>query len=197
MRNTKVLFVLLAFAVFLYASTVNQQLPYSATGGTNNLVSRDANGNTAANNFSFGTNGAACAGTITITIASARIQVLSSGSGTCTVALPDATTLLVGTSYEINNNASGVVTINNGSGSTLTTVPSGGYARLFLLSNSFTAGQWDYHFLVPANAQWGTAGLIVTGTIKPTSGYQSTDGTAGATVTACTGFKNGLCISGT
>ena len=28
-------------------------------------------------------------------------------------------------------------------------------------------------------------------------GYESSDGTAGATVTACTGFKNGLCISGT
>lgn len=29
------------------------------------------------------------------------------------------------------------------------------------------------------------------------SGYQSSDGTAGVTVTTCTGFKNGLCISGT
>ena len=28
-------------------------------------------------------------------------------------------------------------------------------------------------------------------------GYESSDGTAGATVTTCTGFKNGLCISGT
>lgn len=35
-----------------------------------------------------------------------------------------------------------------------------------------------------------------TNTVKA-AGYQSSDGTAGATVTSCTGFKNGLCISGT
>lgn len=31
----------------------------------------------------------------------------------------------------------------------------------------------------------------------PATGYKSVDGTVGATVTTCTGFKNGLCISGT
>lgn len=41
-----------------------------------------------------------------------------------------------------------------------------------------------------------TATLINAGTIKA-GGYQSSDGTAGVTVTTCTGFKNGLCISGT
>ncbi len=40
------------------------------------------------------------------------------------------------------------------------------------------------------------AGVDVTGVIKA-AGYKSSDGTAGATVTTCTGFKNGLCISGT
>lgn len=37
--------------------------------------------------------------------------------------------------------------------------------------------------------------LDVQGNIRAT-GYKSSDGTAGATVTTCTGFKNGLCISG-
>lgn len=37
--------------------------------------------------------------------------------------------------------------------------------------------------------------LDVIGTVRA-SGYKSSDGTAGATVTTCTGFKNGLCISG-
>lgn len=32
---------------------------------------------------------------------------------------------------------------------------------------------------------------------QPTTGYNSSDGSSGVTVTACTGFKNGLCISGT
>jgi hypothetical protein len=37
--------------------------------------------------------------------------------------------------------------------------------------------------------------LQVIGTIRA-SGYKSSDGSTGATVTTCTGFKNGLCISG-
>ena len=35
------------------------------------------------------------------------------------------------------------------------------------------------------------------GAVVRAGGYESSDGTAGATVTTCTGFKNGLCISGT
>jgi hypothetical protein len=44
----------------------------------------------------------------------------------------------------------------------------------------------------------GDTGVNTTfgGTVQPT-GYKSSDGTSGATVTTCTGFKNGLCISGT
>jgi hypothetical protein len=46
-------------------------------------------------------------------------------------------------------------------------------------------------FLTPSG-DFTNAGVIQAGT-----GYKSVDGTAGATVTTCTGFKNGLCISGT
>lgn len=35
------------------------------------------------------------------------------------------------------------------------------------------------------------------GAVIRAGGYKSSDGTAGVTVTTCTGFKNGLCISGT
>jgi hypothetical protein len=39
--------------------------------------------------------------------------------------------------------------------------------------------------------------ILADGIIKAAGGYQSADGTTGATVTTCTGYKNGLCISGT
>ena len=42
----------------------------------------------------------------------------------------------------------------------------------------------------------GQATIDSSGIIQP-AGYKSADGTTGATVTTCTGFKNGLCISGT
>ncbi len=49
--------------------------------------------------------------------------------------------------------------------------------------------------LVPAGTGLVFAGATGTGTFK--GAYQSSDGTAGVTVTTCTGFKDGLCISGT
>lgn len=42
-----------------------------------------------------------------------------------------------------------------------------------------------------------TSGDLTFGGVLAPTGYKSSDGTAGATVTTCTGFKNGLCISGT
>lgn len=48
-----------------------------------------------------------------------------------------------------------------------------------------------------ALAALSTAGVFSAVTVQPTTSYKSVDGTAGVTVTTCTGFKNGLCISGT
>ena len=36
------------------------------------------------------------------------------------------------------------------------TVQSGGYGTVVLLSNAISAGSWDTHFQVPANASWST-----------------------------------------
>lgn len=44
---------------------------------------------------------------------------------------------------------------------------------------------------------WNDSGLVVIpGTFK-SAAYQSADGSAGVTVSACTSFKNGLCVAGT
>ena len=104
------------------------------------------------------------------------------------VVLPDATTLLTGQIYEFNNNATGSLQVQTYGGSNLYLVPPGGYVKVILTSNSFSAGQWDEHVNAPANAFWGTAGLTVTGsltstsftsTIKPSTVYQTPAGTAG------------------
>lgn len=63
-----------------------------------------------------------------------------------------------------------------------TSTPVGGLA---VMSGNVGFGTWS-----PREA------LEINGNVRP-SGYKSSDGTAGVTVTTCTGFKNGLCISGT
>lgn len=170
--------------------------PYSSLpGSTNSLVALDTNGNTHANNFESANQFPAAVGTITLTAASARIQTPTSGSGTCTIVLPDATTLHVGHVFEINNNGSGVCTIQANGGGTLFTIPSGGYAIITCTSISFPAGQWDRHFLMPSNANYGTAGMTVTGTLTSTGviGGSNLSGTNTGDITL--GTANGLSLA--
>lgn len=153
------------FSSLAYVSTGGS----SPTGGTSNLMARDSNGNTSANNFAPGIAGNAAVGTITLTVSSAQIQTFSSGSGTATVILPDATTLVNGFTFYFNNNASEIITVETNGGATLTTMPPGSFLKLILESNGFSAGQWDYHWEMPSSTQYGTSGLITTGSIAATT----------------------------
>jgi trimeric autotransporter adhesin len=108
-------------------------------------------------------------GTTVLTVNSNRIQQLR-GTNPQTFQLPDATTLLLGFSFEFNNNSSGTLTIvaNDGVTTILTMVP-GSYARVSASSVSTTNGTWDYHWLMPSSAVYGTSGLTVTGSIAATT----------------------------
>src|SRR5208337_2861705 len=98
------------------------------------------------------------------TNASARIQSFSSGSGSAIVVMPDATTLHVGHTIELDNNATGNLTIQlSGVGTTFLTMPAGSYLVMQCTSTSFAAGQWNYYWVLPATANWGTAEITAIG----------------------------------
>ena len=128
-------------------------------GGTNNIVARDANGNTQFNNWVGATQGHAPVGTITLTAASPRNQVISSGAGSATMVLPDATTLSAGWQFTLNNNASGNITVETNGGATLFVAGPGSLYSIYLLTNSLPAGQWDWFANAPGNVTWTTAAL--------------------------------------
>ena len=172
-------------------STVNFISYSSSYAATSDVVSRDSSGNSWMNNLSQGEVNNSASGTITLTAASSKYQVVSGGSGTATIVLPDATTLSNGWLVEISNNASGDLTIQDDSLATLFTMPTGSYVRIILLSNSVLAGTWDYHWLLPEVAQYGTSGLTIGGTLtssgKITATFGGLTATAGGlTVTAGT-----------
>lgn len=124
----------------------------SQTGGPGTIAQRDGYNNLVANNFlGSGTVVTAAAGTTTLTVGSSRYQFLT-GSTTQTFQLPSATTVTVGTSFWFNNNSTGTMTINNGSGSLITTVPPTGMVNVVLQVAGSTAGTWDWHYLLPTNA---------------------------------------------
>jgi len=166
----------------------------SSLATASSIVFRDANGNTHANNFENSVQGQVASGTVNMTAASGHTQYITSGSGTVTFVLPDATTLQNGHVFEFNNNASGTTTIQSFGGSGLTTVPPGGYTLVTLLSNSFSAGQWDYHSYNPSNVLWGTALLTYPGAMVLNG---ATGGSQGAGTVNATGlYINGVAVGG-
>lgn len=160
-------------------SITNYFIPFADTssqyGTSRNVVSRDPNGNTHSNNFESATTSVtATAGTSTLTIASARIQILT-GNTTQTFQLPDATTMHNGHAFEFNNNTtnSNLYVVDNSSGA-IATVPYGGYGVAILTYNYTSAGTWDFHYYIPKNASFGTKGLSVTGYIKASGNDSAT-----------------------
>jgi hypothetical protein len=107
-----------------------------------------------------------------LTINSPRQQQMS-GTTTHTFNLPDATTLDTNFTFEFNNNSTGVLTIANTSSTSIYTVPAGGYARVFNQNIDTPNDNWDCHYLMPANANFGTSGLVTPGSITSPTIYGS------------------------
>lgn len=141
----------------------------SSSSAASTLVSRGSTQNSFANAFvNKATNLASAAGTTILTTSSARIYTLT-GVTTQTIQLPDATNLTTGATYIFNNDSTGLLTITNDGGSTVCTIAAGGAALITCTSISTANGAYTVRFFMPSNAVFGTAGLIVTGTLAATS----------------------------
>jgi hypothetical protein len=118
------------------------------------------------NNVFTGFTSVAASGTlITLTVTSTPYYNVT-GSGGQIIKLPDATTLVNGATFVFNNNqSSGAITVNNNSNTLISSIPSGGYVTITLLSNSIAAGSWDRHFEAPANVSWSTNTFDYAGSI--------------------------------
>lgn len=157
-------------------------LAYSITSSASSLVERDADQNAFANSFtSKAINVVSAGATTTLTSASARWQNLT-GTSAQTFQLPNATTLSIGARFDFNNNSTGLLTLKDGGGTILFTVPSGGQGYTVLLVNVVTAGVWDYHFTIPSNIQWGTSSLVAPSTTLISAGQFNLTGTSSGTI---------------
>ena len=87
---------------------------------------------------------ATAAGTTTLT-SSSNHQQFFTGTTTQTIVLPVTSTLALGLSYSIENNSTGVLTVQSSGLNTITTIPSG-VTTLFtcILTSGTTAASWDY-----------------------------------------------------
>jgi hypothetical protein len=129
----------------------------TSSSGANSVVLRDSNANISVNCLFEGFTSQAASGTAITLIASSVQNWTITGSGGQTIQLPDATTLPNGALFTFNNNqSSGTIVVKNNSGTTICTTQSGAYIEVILLSNSTSAGSWDYHNLAPSNVSWST-----------------------------------------
>jgi hypothetical protein len=87
---------------------------------------------------------ATAAGTTTLTVTSNHQQFFT-GTTTQTIVLPVTSTLALGVSYSIENNSTGLLTVQSSGANTITTIPAG-VTTLFtcILTSGTTAASWDY-----------------------------------------------------
>ena len=128
----------------------------AATAST--LMSRDANANTSANSFIYGyATTATAAGTTTLTVSSANQQFFT-GSTTQTVTLPVTSTMVLGQRYVIQNNSTGVVTVQSSGANTVTALPTLTSATFtVILTSGTTAASWSSNY-VAAGGGGGSPG---------------------------------------
>ncbi len=143
----------------------------------------DANANMSANSFIEGyATTATAAATTTLTVASAYQQYFT-GSTTQTVVLPVVSTMVLGQSFYIANNSSGVVTVQSSGANTIQAMASGTDLLVTVIAiTGTTASSWAAQY---NTASSGTVTSVATGT-GLTGGPITTTGTVALGNTAVT-----------
>jgi len=113
------------------------------------------------NNFVLGYSSTATAGATTTLTNTSNNQQLFTGTTTQTVVMPVASTMTVGTRYLIENNSTGVVTVQSSGLNTIATIPGGISIKITnVLNSGTTAASWDYEY-VGFGAVTGTGSAVL------------------------------------
>jgi hypothetical protein len=131
---------------------------------------------------------ATAAGTTTLTAASNYRQFFT-GSTTQTIVLPVTSTLVTGIAYEIENNSTGLLTVNSSGGNLVGTIPAGVCAHAVCIATATTtAADWDWDYISNTSITGtGSAVLATSPTITtPTITTPTIDTITSAAATALT-----------
>ena len=173
----------------------------TVSSGASSVVLRDANQNITGNSFYQNLTTTTASGTTVNMTAASSPDYVVNGSGGQTIVLPDATTLPINAIFTFNNNqSSGTIVVKVfGSGSTVSTVQSGSYVKIILLTNGTSAGTWEAHYLIPTNASWSTNTLSWAGSITSATWNGVTVGVlyGGTGTTTSTGTAGSVVLSNT
>jgi mucin-19 len=136
-------------------------------------------GNIAASKFVPGYTTVTSAASTTVLTADSNYYQNLVGSTTQTYQLPDATLLLVGTTFIFDNDSSGTLTVVDNASGPIETIPGGAASFVYLANNSTVAGTWRRHAFLPASYDFNaTTANFGTATITNASWNGNTIGTA-------------------
>jgi hypothetical protein len=160
-------------------------------GGTLNVTGSTSLTNPVINNIKMGyTTTATAAGTTTLTVASNYRQFFT-GTLAQTIVLPVTSTLVTGIAYEIENNSTGLLTVNSSGGNLVGTVPAGVCAHAVCIGTTLTtAADWDWDYIstttitgTGANVL-GTAPTIASANLTTALTLTGASGTSGQYLTS-------------
>jgi hypothetical protein len=117
-------------------------------GGTLNVTGSTSLTNPVINNIKMGySTTATAAGTTTLTVSSNYRQFFT-GTLAQTIVLPVTSTLVTGMAYEIENNSTGLLTVNSSGGNLVGTIPAGVCAHAVCIGTTLTtAADWDWDYI--------------------------------------------------
>ena len=157
----------------------------------------DANSNLSANNFLSGyATTATAAATTTLLVSSAQLQYFT-GTTTQTVKLPVTSTLVLGQSFYIVNNSSGVVTVeSSGSNTIQAMVAKSTLLVTCILTSGTTAASWNAQYIVDSDVSDSITTIDGdSGSVTPTAGLVTISG--GVTGLTTIGSGSTLDLTGT
>jgi hypothetical protein len=127
------------------AATVRTNIGAAKSGANTDITSLSL---PAIDNIKMGyTTTATAAGTTTLT-ASSNYRQFFTGSTTQTIVLPVTSTLVTGIAYEIENNSTGLLTVNSSGGNLVGIVPSGVCVHVVCIGTTLTtAADWDWDYI--------------------------------------------------
>ena len=133
------------------SNTTDAMTIYNNGGVSLGTFSNPGINNIAASKFVPGYTGVTSAAGTTVLTADSNYYQNLLGSTTQTFQLPDATTLLVGTTFIFDNDSSGTLTVVDNASGPIETVPGGAASFVYLAVNSTVAGTWRRHAFLPAS----------------------------------------------
>jgi hypothetical protein len=161
------------------SSTTDAMTIYNNGGISLGAFGNPGIGNMAASKFVPGYTGVTSAAGTTVLTADSNYYQNLLGSTTQTFQLPDATLLLVGTTFIFDNDSSGTLTVVDNASGPIETIPGGAASFVYLAVNSTVAGTWRRHAFLPASYDFNaTTANFGTATITNATWNGNTIGTA-------------------